>query len=88
MSHGRHRLFDAKRREWHVYMRGATLGGRWKGNVRIGPNAALTAILITDVITSSAGNGTVTITGGPAHWEPLGVSENLEDWHGKAQVGN
>lgn len=34
MTHARHRLFDAKRRDgWHTYMRGNTMHSAWRVRV-------------------------------------------------------
>jgi hypothetical protein len=34
MTHGRHRLFDAKRRDgWHTYMQGTELRKSWSGSL-------------------------------------------------------
>ncbi len=39
MSPGRHRLFDAKRRNgWHTYMQGTELASQWHGRVPVYAN--------------------------------------------------
>lgn len=60
MSHGRHRLFDAKLRDgWHTYMQGTELTSQWRGQVPIYangyriPNAWITTIIIA----KSCGSG-------------------------------
>ena len=55
MTHARHRLFDAKRRDgWMTYMHGTTLAAQWHGRVPIYadgnrlPRAWMTTILCTE----------------------------------------